>query len=350
MPRKFLPGLFAIALLLLLGAVLSPRSTAAQFPPGTVPGGPPPFPGQTPFPGAPTIDPFITPTVTPTPTPPLTPAPTSAAPGCSAPFPAQAGSIVTIRSGVSIRSEPSVSAPLLQVFQEPRNFTVIDGPICNENYFWWQIQGHRVIGWVAQANNVQPFITAIRAPGEPCAAALPLVAGQLVELGYAVRVRAEPSLRGLVLTVAPFAGVVRILSTEPVCAEGYNWRLVEVTVVGIVYQGWLAEGTAGLPSEAFVVQPTQDPLQVCLPPLRLEIGTLGRVRYRDGTPKNLRAAPSQEAEVLYTLVENVPFEIVGGPICSRGMNYWQVRVLGTIQPIGWIAEGGRGNYWIGPFD
>lgn len=340
--------ILVIMLLLCMTAALIPRQLVAQFPPITTP-----FPGSTPFPGGPfpaTVDPFITPTITLTPTPPLTPAPTSAAPGCTEPFPVQPGSIVTIRSGVSIRSEPSISGPLLNVFQEPRNFTVIDGPICGENYFWWQIQGHGLIGWVAQANNFQPFITFIRPPGEPCAAVLPLVAGQLVELGYSVRVRAEPNLRGRVLTVAPFDGVVRIVSSETVCADGYNWRLVQVVVVGVLYQGWLAEGTAGIPSEAFLLQPTQDPNEVCLPPLRLQLGDLGRVRYRDGTPKNLRAAPSQDAEVLFTLVENVPLEIIGGPVCSRGMNYWQVRVLGNLQPIGWIAEGGRGNYWIGPFD
>jgi len=346
MPKKIFIAFILIVIVIMGIILIAPRQSMAQFPPvGTPPGG-----IGTGFPFVPTIDPFITPTIPPTATPPLTPAPTSAAPGCSEPFPVEIGGTVTIRSGVSFRSQASASAPLLNVFQEPRNFIVLDGPICNENYFWWQVQGHGLIGWVAQANNSIPFITFIRAPGLPCPQALPIPPGQLVELGYAVRVRTDPSLGGRVLTVAPYQSTVRFLGADPVCAEGYNWRLVQVVVVGILYQGWLAEGSRGIPSTAYIVQSTQDPLEVCLPPLRLTIGERGRVRYRDGTPKNLRAAPSQDSEVLYTLVENVPFEIIGGPICSRGMNYWQVRVLSNFPVVGWIAEGGRGNYWIGPFD
>jgi len=45
-----------------------------------------------------------------------------------------------------------------------------------------------------------------------------------------------------VLTVVPFEGAATVLSAETVCADGFVWRLVRVTVANHVYDGWMAEG------------------------------------------------------------------------------------------------------------
>jgi hypothetical protein len=333
--------LLAIAIILLLGALAAlnaPDSLMAQLP-----ATPTPF-GQDPFA---TPVPFFTPTEIPTPTPLITPSPTSAAPGCFDPLAIEAGSTITVRGGVNIRSAPSISAPWLANFPEFRNFIAVEGPVCGDNYLWWRIRGHGVTGWVAERNNAMSFITSVQAvrTAVVCPTPLELAIGEQIELVTGVRVREEPSLQSRVITVAPLGGIATILS-GPTCAEGYNWRRVQVTVANFPYEGWLVEGSSVIP-DTFYLEIT--PEVPCLPPLALAPGDRARVGYRDGMPKNLRAAPGEDGEVLYTLVIGVPFEITGGPVCIDGMNWWQVRILSTIPAAGWLAEGGpRGNYWIRP--
>jgi hypothetical protein len=299
----------------------------------------------------PTVTPIPTWTPIPSPTPLITPSPTPAAPGCRfGAFDIEIGSTVTVRPGVNIRAAPTVSSAWLANFQEPRNFVVLDGPVCANEYFWWKLEGHGVIGWVAERSNTMDFITFIVAPEGPrgCINTLNLSVGEQIDLIADVRIRLEPGLEGLVLTVAPFDAPVTVLSAEPRCVDGYNWRLVRVTVANYTYEGWMAEGSALTP-ELFYVAPTLDPFAECNPPLNLTVGAQRRVRYFDRQPKVLRAAPSDDAEALYMLVDGVPFEVVGGPVCSEGMNFWQVRILSNIPATGWLAEGPRPNYWSEPF-
>jgi len=336
-----------IVLMLAIGALLlalsaTSRPSLAQFPTFT-PGGP--------VPGA-TLPPGITPSPVFTATPPLTPPPTSSAPGCTVPLNIPIGSIVTIRPGVNIRSQPSPSAPLLANFQEPRNFTVLAGPTCGGNFFWWQIRGHGVTGWVAERSISLTFITFIDPPEDAstsCPPPLDLATGEEITLLTGVRVRNAPGLEGLVLTVAPINAVALVLDDEPTCADGYNWRRIQVEVVGFIYEGWMAEGSRSVPGEIYVAgDPTPPP---CWPPLDLTVGTRARIYYRQGdAPKNLRAGPGETEAILYELVRGVPVEITGGPVCVNGMNWWQVRVLASFPVSGWVAEGARGNYWLRDYD
>jgi hypothetical protein len=329
--------IFALVVIMFMGALaasLRPGTTQAQLPATFTPI----FVTATPF--------LFTEVPLPTPTPLITPSPTSAAPGCVAAFPIQPGDVVTVRGGVNIRTAPSVSAPWLANFPEPRNFTALEGPVCVDDYFWWRIRGHGVSGWVAERSNAMTFITFIDpvATAVVCPRPLQLAAGEEVELVTGVRVRGEPSLAGRVLTVAPLGSMVTIVTADPTCADGYNWRRVRVTVAGWTYEGWMVEASSTLPDVAFI---EITPETVCLLPLALSPGDRGRVTYRDGMPKNLRSAPGENGEILWTLVRAVPLEIIGGPVCLDGMNWWNVRILSTIPAEGWLAEGGpRGNYWI----
>jgi len=299
-----------------------------------------------------TTTPIGTPTPLPTPTPLITPSPTPLAPGCDpGSFNIQVGSTVTIRPGVNIRSAPGRSNPSLAYFTENLNFTVIDGPVCENGYFWWRVSGHSVVGWVAERSSEQDFIRFIFPPvGDSiCAEPLPLELGEVIELANGVRIREEAGRDGLVLTVAPIDTPVTVLSNEAVCVDNYNWRLVSVVVAGFEYEGYMAEGTSGTPSEFFVEFPTPDPDTVCNTPMGVNIGDRRRVRYEDGIPKALRAVPGTDGELLFTLVEGVPFEIVGGPVCASGQNYWLIRILSNIPATGWFPEGPRPNYWSEPF-
>jgi hypothetical protein len=128
-----------------------------------------------------------------------------------------------------------------------------------------------------------------------------------------------------------------------VCASNINWWKVRATVVGVVYDGWVAESV-----------PTRDPFFViatrppCDFPLRLQIGEQARVIYSDAQPKRLRAEPSTRGAILAELIENVPLQILDGPVCSDTYNWWRVRVLSSSPVEGWLAEGGPSNYWIAP--
>ena len=144
-----------------------------------------------------------------------------------------------------------------------------------------------------------------------------------------------------------------VLSALKVCADGYIWREVRVQVLDLIYDGWMVEGTRqtydeeGNPlSDSYVDQGGGPP---CYPPLGFSVGDLARVEYEDTLPKNLRDTPSYNGNILYTLVKGIPLEIIGGPGCVEGMNWWQVRVMATFEVTGWMGEGGRSNYWIRPF-
>jgi hypothetical protein len=334
-----------IVALLLAALFESLPSSLAQFPP---PSSTPPIIGPPPtatLPGA--LPPGVTPSPAPTETPPLSPVPTSNAPGCDFPFPIAIGSIITVRSGVNIRSAPSPSAPIVDYLTENRNFIAVEGPVCGSGYFWWRIVGGGLRGWVAERSTVLNFITFIDdSPiASQCAPPLALGAGEPIDLVTGVRVRETAGLGGRVLTVAPANATAVVLDAEPVCADGYNWRRIRVQVLDLIYDGYIAEGSASF-EELLYIQITPDPASLCWPPLIAAIGDRGRVTGNGSIPKNLRVAPGENAEVLFTLVPNVPIEIIGGPVCFGGYNWWQVRVLSTIPAVGWLAEGPRGGYWI----
>lgn len=325
----------AVALLLALTLTTGSRPSQAQFPPvGTF----------TPIP-TPTL--FLTPTPTLTPTPPLTPAPTSAAPGCANPLPLLPGSVITVRSGVNIRSAPSISAPWLANYPEPRDFTVLDGPVCGDNYLWWQVRGHGITGWVAERNAALTFILNVDDDrvNPTCPTPLDLVEGEQIELVTGVRLRDAPSLGGLILTVAPLGTFATVLDETTVCSDGFTWRFVRVEVVGVVYDGWMVEGSSSITGLYFSEQ-TPDPAAICARPAPLRIGDLGRIFDPGGPPKNLRAFPGEDAPVLFTLVDNVPFEVIGGPVCIGSDQWWQIRVRSTIPAAGWVAQGPAPNYWL----
>ncbi|GAB4511359.1 MAG: hypothetical protein OHK0046_09340 [Anaerolineae bacterium] len=304
-------------------------------PPFLTPGGPPfgtPGFGQTPgFGLTPTA---LRPTVT----------PTVLAPGCESVFPLILGTEITIRPGVNFRASPSISSAWLGSFTDNRVFTVLDGPVCGDNYVWWQVRGHGIFGWVAERTTQINFIRDFEVIVTPvCATPLVLPADSEVELTTGVRVRAEPNLGGLVLTVAQTGDMATVLTNEVRCSDGYNWRFIQVTVANFTYEGWMVEGGLFGEDEVYIV-PTEG--VACAVPRNIPPGSQGRIDYRDSEPKNLRDAPGYDSEILFTLVDGIPFEILEGPVCAGGMNWWRVNILSTFPVVGWIAEGPRPNYWF----
>ncbi|MBC8100100.1 MAG: SH3 domain-containing protein [Armatimonadetes bacterium] len=265
---------------------------------------------------------------------------------CLTPLDFRPGDTVVLIGGISVRAEPNPNSALLANYQDRREFFIIGEVVCFGGFNFWAIAGQDIVGWVAEGRGNDYWLSLVKRasdPAIPCLTPQELVPGERFNLTFNIRLRREPSLSALTDTIVPSGDFVRILE-GPVCADGYNWWRVRATVVGVVYEGWMAEANrAGV---VYINEPT--PTSVCDFPRYFDIGERVRVDYGDRIPKNLRAAPNTASAILATLLDGVPMIIVGGPVCSENFNWWQVRVLASTEIVGWIAEGGPASYWISP--
>lgn len=272
----------------------------------------------------------------------------SPTPGCAAPLGLVAGATAYVRGGVYVRSQPSASSPWVNYYTEAVTVTIVDGPVCDgSRYNWWQVRGPGNDGWVAEGTPAEYFMSVGALPGgTTCGASVSLTVGEQSLTLRDLRVHDSPSEAGLVLTVAPINTQITVLE-GPRCAEEYNWWRIRVTVVNVVYTGWVADGEPD--GEDYLISLAASvPTPVCYSPLNLAIGSQAYVDYDDKKPKNLRAAPDLESELIATLLDGIGFEVIGGPACADALNWWQIRILSRPDVTGWLAEGGPGNYWISP--
>jgi hypothetical protein len=305
-----------------------------------------------------TATPTPLPTFTPLPLPSTTPGPTtffvttivpSVTPGCAAPLPLEKDALAYVSGGVYVRTQPNGSSPFVNYYPQSVVVRITDGPVCDGlRYNWWQVRGPGNDGWVAEGTPGNYFMQFAAPPGgaQPCHAAADLSIGKRARVLLDTKVHEVASDTGLVLTVAPLGSLADILE-GPTCVGGLNWWRVSVTVVNVVYTGWVSDakpdGTPLLEDEFARDKP------VCAPPLTMGVGSRAYVNYKGDSPKSLRAAPSINGELIATLLDGIGFEIIGGPVCaSDGYNWWQIRILSRPDVSGWIAEGGPANYWITP--
>jgi len=302
-----------------------------------------------------TLPVFITPippTNTPVPTLTLLPRPTVV--GCPTPLFLIPGQLVVVTGGLNVRSEPSLSAPLITYFSEERRVRLIGGPACSDDFVWWQITAFggepgATSGWVIErARTGEIYIEpAIIAPDEPCFAPLPFAVGEVVTAVTGVRLRNAPSQSAYTTTVVPINGTMTVLE-GPNCQDGINWWRVSTMfqTSGQPIGGWVAEGfpeNYWLIGIDAVTGATDIP---CVRPLTLDIGSRIAVNYRDGVLRRLRAAPSVGSAVILQMPDGIALEVIASaPVCANGYQWWNVRVL-TTDFVGWIAEGRPGRYNI----
>ncbi len=292
---------------------------------------------------------------------------------CYTPFPLIPGDVVYIEPGVNIRVSADFSSPIvwntsLQQFDddgtplednEQYNVTayIVDGPICSNGYNWWRVNvagGND--GWVAEGRPTDPGGYLFRTPGIDfdidCTPIFDLVSGEIATVTQNVRVRVEPNQDSRVRTVAPVGSDILIIS-GPQCdsRSGIVWFEVRVTVVDFTYQGWMAQGAGGavwlIPTDL----PSEEAGTACGNPLSFDIGALGYVNSFERRSRHLRNAPGLDSSIRYLLVDGVPFEFIGGPVCANNINWWQIRVRSSNPVEGWIAEGSPGvGYWLSETD
>jgi hypothetical protein len=85
----------------------------------------------------------------------------------------------------------------------------------------------------------------------------------------------------------------------------------------------------------------------CEQPARLTPGIMGRVTTYPDLPNRIRTYPSFSAGVVGHIPVGATFEVLSGPTCVSGTQWYQVRYNGVI---GWTGEGnGYGTYWLEPY-
>lgn len=292
---------------------------------------------------------------------------------CFTPFPLVARDIIYIEPGVNIRTSPDFSSPIVwntsnqQVDSNGNRLPPLDefnvtayivsGPICSNGYNWWQVNvsgGND--GWVAEGRPTDPGGYLFQTDGIDfnidCTPIFDLVAGEVATITQNVRVREQPTRDGRVRTVAPVGSDVLILS-GPDCdaRSGIVWFQVQVEVVDFVYTGWMSQGAGG----AVWLIPTDLPSEaagtLCGTPLDFTIGSFGYVNSFDRGARYLRDNAGLDSNVLFVLVDGVPFEFLGGPVCVNNLNWWRIRVRSSNPVEGWIAEGSQGvGYWLSETD
>ena len=80
------------------------------------------------------------------------------------------------------------------------------------------------------------------------------------------------------------------------------------------------------------------------PAPRMIVGGSGMISQNGTGPLNMRIAPG--GELITQLQEGTLFVVVGGSECVNGYLWWQIQTDGN--PIGWVAEGEPGEYYIEP--
>lgn len=292
---------------------------------------------------------------------------------CYTAFPLIPGDVIYIEPGVNIRSAPNGSSAIVwntsynQVDENGNSLPpneefnleayILDGPICTNGYNWWQVNlSFGNDGWVSEGRPTDVGGYLFRIPGIDinidCTPIFELIPGEVATITQNVRVRVEPNLNSRVRTVAPSGSDVLIVS-GPQCdaRSGVVWFEVTVTVVDFTYTGWMSQGAGG----AVWLIPTDLPSEaagtLCGFPLDFSTGDAGYVNSFEAEPRYLRDGPGLNSNILFLLVDGVPFEIIGGPTCVNNLNWWQIRVLSSFPVEGWIAEGSQGvGYWLSPVD
>lgn len=86
--------------------------------------------------------------------------------------------------------------------------------------------------------------------------------------------------------------------------------------------------------------------QYCWQPARLTAGAWGRVTTWPSLPNRLRGYPSYYGAVVGQIPAGGLFQVLSGPRCESGINWWQVNYNGRV---GWTAEGDGVTYWLEPY-
>ncbi|GAB1422034.1 hypothetical protein MASR2M15_22410 [Anaerolineales bacterium] len=258
----------------------------------------------------------------------------------------QIGEDAIVIAGVFIRAQPTVSGGQVGYTNNRQLVHITDGPVCADGYLWWKVSGVPIAGWIAQGR--ADIGTLMYRPDESnaCRNAAPLLVNNTAETAYYVKLRAESHPDALVNTVIPPATLIDVLE-GPYCDGSANWWKVRAVVVNVTYTGWIQDRVSGNIALYAPYIPSLEDGTLCQHPRPFSIGTQGFVSYKDGKAKPLRAQPGEKGALIVSLLNNVPFVVLDGPVCKDNRNWWKIRVLASTEVVGWFSEGSSGvGFWI----
>lgn len=174
--------------------------------------------------------------------------------------------------------------------------------------------------------------------------------------GFPNNLRSEPGESGNLIGEIP-AGAQFSVVDGPQC--GSNISFWQVNYNGTI--GWTAEGQGtsyylvpGVPTAPVVPDnvgptptfaPTTVPVYQCNG-VRSRIYSGQKAQVTPGIPNNLRSQAGESGQLLGEIPPGIPFDVIDGPQCNGGLQWWQVNYNGTI---GWTAEAGSpDDYWLEP--
>lgn len=80
---------------------------------------------------------------------------------------------------------------------------------------------------------------------------------------------------------------------------------------------------------------------------RLDVGRKAQVTIDPPTPNNVRQYASKAAKLVGQIKPGEEIEIIGGPVCDRGLTWWEIRSLKSGLK-GYTLEGDLKTYWLVP--
>ncbi|QPC84272.1 SH3 domain-containing protein [Phototrophicus methaneseepsis] len=253
-----------------------------------------------------------------------------------------------------MRSEPSLRNNVIGRIPAGAEVYVIEGPRCEEGFYWWRVQYGNLVGWTAEGNGwnlywLEP--SGVVGPGPtPVVCALPNrlnVGGNgRVTPGLPNVVRSAPGTQStgaywsVVLGEIPGGGVFNVLN-GPQCGTDGRWWW-EVQYQDLV--GWTAEGEG---INTYWVEPVDINAPQCAGFMvsRLIPGGLGRVTTTPNLPNHIRTLPGYANTSLGLIPAGGWFTVMSGPYCADNTAWWQVS-YGDV--VGWTAEGQGNTYWLEP--
>ncbi len=215
--------------------------------------------------------------------------------------------VATIVEGANLRQTPGAEETVVAALAYGTVLQIIDGPTTVDRHIWYQVAGDAGWGWMASS-----LI-------EPSDAAPPVgkyaIGDALIINTDVANIRAEPSLRALIVAAVPFGEDAKVVE-GPMPAGGYRWYKVSTTSG----EGWAAE--------QYLIDP--DELR---PQSRFAVGD--SVMVADPGGINLRSEPSKGTGEIASLSPGTLGLVVEGPRLGDRVTWLRIRTsLGT----GWCVE------------
>ncbi|MEL6151752.1 MAG: SH3 domain-containing protein [Chloroflexota bacterium] len=164
-----------------------------------------------------------------------------------------------------------------------------------------------------------------------CLPPVGLPIGSISTLVGGVYVRALPNINSGIVSYAPDRIGVRVLE-GPVCANGFNWWLIERQFEEPTFLGWAADG---VPGKVFLIPPEGVAPPDCPPALNLVAGQA--VATFDGV--KVREVPSLGGRVITTALPETSAIVIGPTACIEGFNWWLVNIpVAGVLYEGWIVQ------------